>query len=137
VTGVDILSLFDVLNCAATAIDETGSGRLSLAEDARREAVAAASLACAPDHPLRAPLDVILCEVDMDAVVPVRGRADLWHALTKAGLAVLIAGNGDLEGAAIPLLDANGHAQRTQVATAFRVVLDAIADIASSGAVTA
>jgi hypothetical protein len=121
--------LYDTLNCAATAIDEAGSGRPALARDARREAGIAAARAAARHTPLATALTNLLLAVELDSTrASTPRRAALRTALDGASLAVLKAGDG-LDGAVGPLLAATmlPSAERN----AFRVILDAIAVIAA------
>jgi hypothetical protein len=125
--------LYDTLNCAATAIDEAGSGRPALARDARREAGIAAARAAARHTRLATALTNILLAVELDSTrASTPRRSALWTALDGASLAVLKAGDG-LDGAVGPLLDATFAANTLPSAErrAFRVILDAIAVIAA------
>jgi hypothetical protein len=120
--------LCDVLGWCADAVDEAGSGRLPEAMSAwcaARDAAAAIAAAAAPEmvHALGL---VIAASGPSNADAP--WRADLWHALNKAALALCLAADGDLGAAGDLLLDAAGHADGLPCRPALLVVLPAAWD---------
>lgn len=115
-------ALYDVLNCAATAVDEAESGRPALAEAAWLAAGKAASGLFPSPSPENTAIRVII-----EASRPDRGpegRAGLWNALDAASMAVLAAMDGrrELLGTILP----SAHAAARQLTPAWQVAMTVI-----------
>jgi hypothetical protein len=114
--------LYDVLNCAATAVDEAESGRPAVAGAAWTAATDAASGLFPVNSPASNAISVILA-----ASRPGRqpeGRAALWTALDAAALAILTAMGGQEDALAEVLPDA--HAATRRVTPSCEVALSRI-----------
>jgi hypothetical protein len=129
---VDVKTLYAALDSIADAADRVNTGLRWLAEAGLAAAADEVDLGFAPgEDPLAAPLSVLLGQVELNMLSPHRDHEHLRQALHTTAVAVLVAAEGDIEGAAVPLLEASGHAARTPCHAAFRVIFDAITDLAA------
>lgn len=130
---MSFFGFYDTLNCAATAVNEDGSGRPAQAQAAWEAASTSARDLFPSGTDTPGAIAAILAAARPSGSL--LGKADLWNALNAAALAVLPAMAGDAPETALLLndLDAATRALSPELRDAMTVIAFEIGMLAMAG----